>query len=109
MLTFSPALRAVSLTVATMALLTACGSAAAPHPDSPGGGVTSGNETQPIGAGASRASVTPSPPGAGQGGLAACRTGSLRVTVNTRQAGGAAGRVYYPVGFTNVSHSACGM
>jgi hypothetical protein len=46
---------------------------------------------------------------AGTAGLAACRTASLQVTVNARQAGGAAGSIYYPVDFTNVSHAACAM
>jgi hypothetical protein len=110
MLTISPALRAVSLTVATAALLTACGSAAAPHPASTAGGNTSGRQSQPAGAGRPDSSGPAAATGpGGMAGLAACQTASLRVTVNTRVAGGAAGSTYYPVDFTNISRSACGM
>jgi hypothetical protein len=124
MLTITPALRAVSLAGAAMttaALLAACGSAAPPHPASaPAGSAASGR--QPAGAGGSSApsgrSASPGAGAAGTGrtggaagaaGLAACRAASLRVTVNASQAGGAAGSIYYPVDFTNVSHSACAM
>jgi hypothetical protein len=118
MLTTSPALRTVALAasaMATAALLTACGSAAAPHPASAPGGTTSGRHTQPAGAGGSGARAGSTSPSAaatgpaGMAGLAACRTASLRVTVNAPQAGGAAGSTYYPVDFTNISRSACGM
>jgi Protein of unknown function (DUF4232) len=118
MLTFSPALRALPL-VAAAVLLTGCGSAAAPHPGAVPGAPSS-RQAQPAGAGASRSGAA-SPGQAGQGGaggtggtggtggLATCRAASLRVTVSARQAGGAAGSIYYPVDFTNVSRSACGM
>jgi Protein of unknown function (DUF4232) len=63
-------------------LLAGCGSAATPHAAAP----------------AMRAAA-PAP----------CRAGSLRVTVDGRQAGGTAGSTYYPVDFTNLSGTACTM
>jgi hypothetical protein len=40
-------------------------------------------------------------------GLAACRTASLRITIDDSQAGGAAGSTYYPLNFTNISAAPC--
>jgi hypothetical protein len=45
----------------------------------------------------------------GAGGLAVCQSDALKVTVDTSQAGGAAGSAYYPVNFTNTSDAACGL
>jgi hypothetical protein len=45
----------------------------------------------------------------GTAGLTACGASSLRVAVDTGQAGAAAGSTYVPVTFTNTSSSACGM
>jgi hypothetical protein len=42
-------------------------------------------------------------------GLAACQSAGLKVTVDTAQAGGATGSVYYPVNFTNTSGAPCGL
>jgi hypothetical protein len=106
MLTFFHALRALPL-VAAAALLTGCGSAAAPHPGAVQG-ATSGRQAQPAGAGAPRSGPASPGPG-GTVAVAACRAASLRVTVNAGEAGGAAGSTYYPVDFTNISRSACGM
>ena len=39
----------------------------------------------------------------GMPGLATCQAASLRVTLDTSQAGGAAGSTYYPVDFINIS------
>jgi hypothetical protein len=36
-----------------------------------------------------------------------CQTGGLRITVDTRQAGGTAGSTYEPLDFVNLSTSAC--
>ena len=115
MLTISSARRAVPLAataVATAALLVACGSAAAPHSAAMPGGTVSGRQTQSAGAerpGPSASSSAAGSGSAGMAGLTACRSASLRVTVNARQAGGAAGSTYYPVDFTNISRSACGL
>jgi hypothetical protein len=45
----------------------------------------------------------------GLGGLTVCQSADLRVTVDTSQAGGAAGSAYYPVNFTNTSDAPCGL
>ena len=43
------------------------------------------------------------------GGLAVCPSATLKVTLDTSQAGGAVGSAYYPVDFTNTSDAPCGM
>jgi Protein of unknown function (DUF4232) len=102
---------AAAVTVAAAGLLTACGSASAPRSGAtPAGGATaSSNAAQPT------SSVPVSSPGTarstppGTHGLAVCQSSSLRVTVDTSQAGGAAGSTYYPVNFTNASGAPCAM
>jgi hypothetical protein len=94
--------------VVTAGLLTGCGSTQAPQPASTSaGGASSGHQTQQAGAG-SLASAAPSRV-PGLGGLTVCRSAALKVTVDTGQAGGAAGSVYYPVNFTNTSGAPCGL
>jgi hypothetical protein len=88
------------LAVATTALLAGCASTGM-HPAA--SAASTGSRT------ASVATAAASSGSSGTAGLAACRSASLRVTVNVRQAGGAAGSTYYPVDFTNTSGSACGM
>src|SRR5271170_7021343 len=73
-----------AVTVAAAGLLTGCGSAQAPQPTAP-----------------------PTVPGLD--GLTVCQSAALKVTVDTSQAGGAAGSVYYPVNFTNTSGAPCGL
>src|SRR5580693_8688940 len=85
---------AAAVTVATAGLLTACGSTIAPQ----GTQAAAGASTPP-------ASSTVS----GVAGLAACRSGGLKVTLDASQAGGAAGSRYYPVNFTNTSGAPCGL
>jgi hypothetical protein len=101
------------LTAAAMAaLLTACGSANAPQSGSSpaAGGTASSHQTQHPGAAGSASPISsPASPGPGTTGLADCQSSSLQVTVDTGQAGSAAGSTYYPVDFTNTSTSACGM
>jgi hypothetical protein len=92
--------------VVTAGLLTGCGSTRAPHPM---GGTASSHQTQQAGAGSSSsASATPSTV-PGLGGLTVCQSAALKVTVDTSQAGGAAGSAYYPVNFTNTSGAPCGL
>jgi Protein of unknown function (DUF4232) len=67
--------------VAAVGLLAGCGSTPAPH----------------------EAPATPGAP------MTACRSAGLKVTVDTSQAGGAAGSMYYPVNFTNTSDAPCGL
>ena len=45
----------------------------------------------------------------GMGGLAVCQSATLKVALDTSQAGGAMGSAYYPVNFTNTSDAPCGM
>jgi hypothetical protein len=45
----------------------------------------------------------------GLGSLALCQPASLRVAVNTGQAGVAMGSTYYPVDFTNTASTPCGL
>jgi len=95
--------------VVTAGLLTGCGSTQAPQPTSTSaGGTASSHQTQQAGAGssssASAASTVP-----GLGGLTVCQSAALKVTVDTSQAGGAAGSAYYPVNFTNTSGAPCGL
>jgi hypothetical protein len=74
--------------VVAAGLLTGCGSTQAPQP-------------------ASAAAAPSTVPG--RGGLAVCQSAALKVAVDTSQAGGAAGSVYYPVNFTNTSGAPCGL
>jgi uncharacterized protein DUF4232 len=86
--------------VVTAGLLTGCGSTQAPQR---AGGAASTRQTQQAAAGSSASTVP------GLGGLTVCRSAALKVTVDTSQAGGAAGSVYYPVNFTNTSGAPCGL
>ena len=45
----------------------------------------------------------------GGGGLAACRTSALRITINVTEGNAGAGSAYYPLDFTNTSGAACEM
>ena len=100
-----------AVTVATAGLLTGCGSAQAPQSTSPTSstsGGAAGSQMQVAGAGSSAAPTAP-PTVPGLGGLTVCRSAALKVTVDSSQAGGAAGSAYYPVNFTNTSAAACGL
>ena len=91
----------LTLTAAVAGLLTGCGSAQAPQPASTGGTASSQQ------AGASSPAGPSTVPGLA--GLTVCQSTALKVTVDTSQAGGAAGSVYYPVNFTNTSGAPCGL
>lgn len=95
-----------AVTVATASLLTGCGSTQAPQPASTGG-TASSHQTQQAGAGSSSSAAPSTVPGLG--GLTVCQSAALKVAVDTSQAGGAAGSVYYPVNFTNTSGAPCGL
>jgi hypothetical protein len=79
------------------------------------------SSTNTAGTGPGAGSTTPAPrtqapvpvktrasSGAGSA-LAMCQAASLKVAVNGGAAGGAAGSIYYPVNFTNISGSPCQM
>ncbi len=95
----------LTLTAAVAGLLTGCASAQAPQPAATGG-TASSQHTQQAGASSSPAGPSTVP---GLGGLTVCQSAALKVTVDTSQAGGAAGSVYYPVNFTNTSGTPCGL
>lgn len=84
----------------TAALAAACGSSGhgASGPPSPGTPTTAAPST-----GAASASASAS----GGAGTARCDTSALKVKVNLKQVGAAAGSAYYPIDFTNVSGSSC--
>ena len=98
-----PVALTLTLTAAVAGLLTGCASAQAPQPAATGG-TASSQHTQQAGASAPEPSTVP-----GLGGLTVCQSAALKVTVDTSQAGGAAGSVYYPVNFTNTSGEPCGL
>jgi hypothetical protein len=99
----------LALAVASAAgLLAGCASSNPTAGGTATGGATSGAKTQGPGR------VTASPAGGattapGLGSLALCQPASLRVAVNTGQAGVAMGSTYYPVDFTNTASSPCGL
>jgi hypothetical protein len=86
------------------ALLAGCASSTNTAGTSPGAGAaTSAPHTQaPV-------PVKTRTPAGASSGLAMCQSSSLRVAVNGGAAGGAAGSIYYPVNFTNISGSPCQM
>ena len=95
---------AVAAALAAAGLLTACGSAHAPQQAASS---ASGSRTQ-------EADSAPSPNTGqstlpGTGSLTVCPSGTLKVALDTSQAGGAAGSAYYPVDFTNTSDAPCAM
>jgi hypothetical protein len=102
---------------AATALLAACGSTGASQPSA-----TPATSTPATSAPASSSPATPAPatsrpaatrpaspsaPSSGGAALAACRTATLRITLDANQGSGAAGSAYYPLTFTNTSAAAC--
>jgi hypothetical protein len=104
MRTSRPLSRTIVLAVTVTTLATAC------HSTTTSG---SGPSTSPSGgSGGSQSAGTSgsaSPTGPAAGGLATCTTASLRMTLDSSQADGAAGSTYYPIDFTNTSADACAM
>jgi len=72
-------------------------------------GATAPNTTTPAGVPSKPVTVPSSAPAAGGAVLAACRSGSLAMTIDLSQASGAAGSTYYPLNFTNRSTKTCEM
>ncbi len=98
-----------AVTVATASLLTACGTVHAPRSTSlTASSAASGRQSPRAGSGSSSSPTAP-PTVPGMAGLAVCQSGALKVALDTSQAGGAAGSVYYPVNFTNISDTPCGL
>jgi hypothetical protein len=109
MLTIPRRALTAAVAAATASLLTACGSVHASQPASPAASSTaSGRQTPGAGNGTASSPATPvTVPGTA--GLAVCQSSALKVALDTTQAGGAAGSVYYPVNFTNTSDTPCGL
>jgi hypothetical protein len=99
---------AAVVTVVIAGLATACSTASS----GPAGTATpSGQSSAQSSTGSSAEAPTglgsPGPSSSAASSAAACRTGSLRITVDNSQSDGAAGSTYYPIDFTNASTSAC--
>jgi len=96
------AIRPLVMTVTVMALATACHS-----------GGTSASGSASVSTSGSQSAGTPgsaaSPTGPGTEALATCQTASLRLSVDTSLADGAAGSTYYPIDFTNTSATTCAL
>ena len=95
------------------AVPTSAPAATAPAATTPGGsapGATTPNTTTPAGIPSKPVTVPSSAPASGGGAVpAACRSGSLAMTIDPSQANGAAGSTYYPLNFTNRSTKTCEM
>ncbi len=87
---------ATAALLGTAALIAACGTAA----QNPSGNQTSAS---PSTAHSSAAPTAPPAPA----GSTACATSALKVAVDTAKSNGAAGSIYYPLDFTNISGSPC--
>jgi hypothetical protein len=73
-------------------------------------GAAAPNTTTPASVPSKPVAVPSSAPASGGGAvLAACRSGSLAMTIDLSQASGAAGSTYYPLNFTNRSMKTCEM
>lgn len=100
------AVQTVRHTAATAALLGLAALAAACTVAQP----PSGNQSpSPASATATHSIAAPTTPSAPQSsaGVTGCASSALTVTVNTARASGAAGSIYYPLEFTNISGSTC--
>jgi hypothetical protein len=112
--------------VAVASLIAACGSAGSSQPDTtPSSSSSPSSNPAPTAPSSPTAPATATPtraassaPSTGASGgpapsggstLAACRTATLVISVNDKQAGGTAGAAYYPLNFTNTSARACEM
>ena len=80
------------------ALLAACGTTTS----GPSGGATRASSSP-----AQRTAASPAATASSSAAVTACATAALKVVVNTAKAGGAAGSIYYPLDFTNISGSPC--
>jgi Protein of unknown function (DUF4232) len=103
--------------VLATSLVAACGTAGPSQPAQPPAPSVSESHagtqppaTSPASAPPSASPAPADPPSTSpKPGLAACRTASLRITIDDSQAGGAAGSTYYPLNFTNTSAASCGL
>jgi Domain of unknown function (DUF4232) len=114
----TPGQPAATSSQATSAAGGATGTASPTSPGTPAGttsapaqsGTPSPSSSGPSSpASAPPSSAPPSSAPASGTGLAACRTGSLLISVDDTQANGGAGSSYYPLNFTNTSATTCAM
>jgi len=77
----------------------------APRSSAPGPGQSGGAPTPTSPGGPAPTGPAPAPTGAQPAPLAQCATGALRISLGP--AGGAAGSIYYPLEFTNISGAPC--
>ena len=98
--------RWLALVLVVAGLATACASTSSSVVATPTRSVTPAATAKPAATGTPPAGDGSSAP-VRTTGLTACRTGALRITVDPRQAGGAAGSTYYPLDFTNTAAAAC--
>jgi hypothetical protein len=104
--------RAVGMTVITVTvttLATGCHSGSTSAVGSPSSGQNANVPSSSGAAGAAGAAGGASPDHPRAAALASCRTGALRMSVDTSQADGATGSTYYPIEFVNTSASACAL
>jgi len=107
---------------AAIALLAACGSAGPGQSASPPATSAPATSAPATSAPATSAPATsapvtstpaatrpasPSAPASAGTALSACRTATLRITLDASQASGTAGSTYYPLNFTNTSAATC--
>jgi hypothetical protein len=95
-----------------LAVTSAAGLLAGCASSSPGSTPGAGTATSKAPAPAGTSAASPAGTGTtapGLSGLALCQPASLRVAVNTGQAGVAMGSTYYPVDFTNTASAPCGL
>ena len=81
------------------AVMAACGTAT----QNPSGGGSTSASASP----AQSTATSPAATGSGGAGVTACSTSALKVAADTAKANGAAGSIYYPLDFTNVSSRPC--
>jgi hypothetical protein len=94
---------AVAALVCSAALVAACGSARGTSSGQVASEASAAQSSPAVSPSASASSPTPTSPATGN----TCGTADLKVTVVTADGGAAAGSVYYPLNFTNVSGSPC--
>jgi Protein of unknown function (DUF4232) len=106
------ALSRLAAVCAVAAVLTACGTQTAPAGGTGSGGTAGGTgagHTGSAGRSGGRAGGGSASPGKKQGpaATAACQPPAIRVTLDVRSTGVAAGTSYVPLDFTNVSRTTC--
>jgi len=96
---------AVAALVCSAALVAACGSARSTSNGQVASEASAAQSSPAVSPSASASSSSPMPTSTAMGNT--CGTADLKVTVVTADGGAAAGSVYYPLNFTNVSGSSC--